>query len=814
MLLLSSCGRTPSRSSAVLPLPQLYSAAQASLLDAKLDIALKQSEEGLQRSVQGNATWNFKFAVLKAETLTWMGQPKTSLDSLPQSAPPSGIESEFPVRAKLAEVHALGALSRFSDAEHSLRQAEQLVTASAPELSGDVALERGTLALRQGHDQTALEMLQTALAQSRLTRRRLLETEALGETGWIYTRLQRYGQGIDWSTDALNLSRKTNIKLPEPGILVNLGWSKLGVGDLEGAKPYFTDAEALAESRGLLSYQADAFANLGQISFELKDYPGAAGYYEKALNSYRAGSYNSKVAMCLIGLAEVAFKAGDAQQAENYMRQARALLTEHEDSFERNELDLLDAEMSENKDPEKARRILDTIINFSPYPSQKWTAEAQLAHVYVLTGKSHSAAVEFVKVLSTLDSARATLTSESNKLAFSSRESEFYKNYVEFLVAEGRPVDAFLVADRIRARTLSEGLSQKSRDQPEVLTLARLQSVLSRHKQVLISYWLAPKRSFAWLVTPARVQIFQLPGSEILTPKIKAYAEAIPEGKGIADPTAQDGQELYNLFVRPWEKLIPSDSDIVIVPDAALAMLNFETLIVPGPAPHYWIDDVTLENAPSASLIASTSQTRRPHEQLLAIGDAVNESGSPTLVNAGAEIREVAQDALPGQEVIVTGKAAIPSSYPESHPERFHWIHFAAHGTSNQIDPLESAIVLSPQAENLNKLYGRDIVKTKLNADLVTISSCLGAKGRIYGEGSVGLAWAFMRAGARHVVAALWNLDDASALQMMKIFYKDLSRGKSAAAALHHAKIVLKQDGSHQRPYYWASLQLYVSSQR
>src|SRR6185312_4676270 len=183
----------------------------------------------------------------------------------------------------------------------------------------------------------------------------------------------------------------------------------------------------------------------------------------------------------------------------------------------------------------------------------------------------------------------------------------------------------------------------------------------------------------------------------------------------------------------------------VIVPDGALAMLNFETLIVPGAAPHYWIDDVTLENAASASLLASTSRVRVPSERLLAIGDAVNQSGSPTLVNAGPEIREIAKYALPGQEVIVTGKAAIPSSYAEDHPERFHWIHFAAHGISNQVDPLESAIVLSPQGENSNKLYGRDIVKTKLNADLVTISSCLGAQGRIYGEGSVGLAWAFMR---------------------------------------------------------------------
>jgi CHAT domain-containing protein len=251
---------------------------------------------------------------------------------------------------------------------------------------------------------------------------------------------------------------------------------------------------------------------------------------------------------------------------------------------------------------------------------------------------------------------------------------------------------------------------------------------------------------------------------------------------------------------------------VVIVPDGMLATLNFETLVVPSSSPHYWIDDVTVANAVSVATLTMHSHYTRPAEELLAMGDAVDESGSPALAHAKEEIRLVSSHWPAAGEVLITGKDAVPSAYAESHPERFRRIHFAAHGISNQIAPLESAILLSPSADSSNKLSGRDIVKQKLNAELVVISSCKGAEGRIYGEGSVGLAWAFMKAGAHQVIAALWNLDDEAAAELMKTFYDGLNSGKNPAAALRAAKLSLMKDPNHQRPYYWATLQVYLGS--
>src|SRR5208283_1128324 len=133
------------------------------------------------------------------------------------------------------------------------------------------------------------------------------------------------------------------------------------------------------------------------------------------------------------------------------------------------------------------------------------------------------------------------------------------------------------------------------------------------------------------------------------------------------------------------------------------------------------------------------------------------------------------------EQRIFTREQATPAAYLASNPERFSYIHFVAHGTASRLSPLDSAIVLSkislskialsttavsttaasktvpPEGDAENdsfKLYARDIIRHPLRADLVTISACYGAGERAYsGEGLVGLSWAFLRAGAHHVVA-------------------------------------------------------------
>ena len=121
-------------------------------------------------------------------------------------------------------------------------------------------------------------------------------------------------------------------------------------------------------------------------------------------------------------------------------------------------------------------------------------------------------------------------------------------------------------------------------------------------------------------------------------------------------------------------------------------------------------------------------------------------TGYENLVNAFAEIRGIEKHFPPDSRTVVTQSGAVPEAYAESTPERFSYIHFVAHGTASRLDPLDSAVVLSPPPQHPEsfKLYARDIMRYPLHARLVTISACYGSGLRAYaGEGLVGLSWAF-----------------------------------------------------------------------
>ena len=71
----------------------------------------------------------------------------------------------------------------------------------------------------------------------------------------------------------------------------------------------------------------------------------------------------------------------------------------------------------------------------------------------------------------------------------------------------------------------------------------------------------------------------------------------------------------------------------------------------------------------------------------------------------------------------------------------------------------------------------------------------LSARGEIKAEGVVGIARAFLGAGARSTFVSLWPIDDEATLEFMKIFYLYLVKGKSASESLNQTmKCMRKSD--------------------
>jgi CHAT domain-containing protein len=77
----------------------------------------------------------------------------------------------------------------------------------------------------------------------------------------------------------------------------------------------------------------------------------------------------------------------------------------------------------------------------------------------------------------------------------------------------------------------------------------------------------------------------------------------------------------------------------------------------------------------------------------------------------------------------------------------------------------------------------------------------------------VGLSWAFLRAGARSVVAGLWDVTDRSTAELIADFYNQLAHNVPPVDALRHAKLTLLHGGkAYQKPFYWGPFQLYAGT--
>jgi CHAT domain-containing protein len=332
----------------------------------------------------------------------------------------------------------------------------------------------------------------------------------------------------------------------------------------------------------------------------------------------------------------------------------------------------------------------------------------------------------------------------------------------------------------------------------------------------ILFYWLGEKQSYLWTVTPEKTAIFTLPPKSQIESTAQRYRKALADQQEFLQRTTDDGITLYRTLVEPASSLLPRNGKLFIVPDGSLNTLNFETLLVPGTDPHYWIEDATIIDASSLRLLAASHPAQSRAGAVLILGNAVApNSDYPELRKATAEIESIENHFPAKQQQVLMREQATPVAYLAGKPEQYSYIHFVAHGTANRTSPLDSAIVLSRSSaqEDSFKLYARDIIHHPLHAELVTISTCYGAGSRAYsGEGLVGLSWAFLRAGAHHVIGALWEVSDVSTPQLMNELYADLEKGKAPDTALRNAKLALLRSHTYSKPFYWAPFQLYTGS--
>ena len=373
----------------------------------------------------------------------------------------------------------------------------------------------------------------------------------------------------------------------------------------------------------------------------------------------------------------------------------------------------------------------------------KWEAERSLARLYEDENQPDSAEREYRTALTTFETARSGLQHEDSRLPFLSNASRIYDDYIHFLISRGKANQALQVADYSRARTLSEGLGLLSKGTSFAPDPLNTQQAAKRAGGTILFYWLGEKQSYLWAITSQKTSLFVLPPASEIDAAVQRYRKALVGPQDVLETANADGTALYTILISPAQRLLSKDAQVFIIPDGSLNNLNFETLLVPGPKPHYWIEDATVADANSLRLLAGSHSSTTRAGKLLLIGDAISPNADyAELPKAGVEIEDIEKHFAPaGREVLTRAQATAPA-YLESDPEQFTYIHFVAHGIASRLSPLDSAVILSKASaqEDSFKLYARDIIHHPLHAQLVTVSTCYGAGARAYtGEGLVGL---------------------------------------------------------------------------
>ena len=113
-----------------------------------------------------------------------------------------------------------------------------------------------------------------------------------------------------------------------------------------------------------------------------------------------------------------------------------------------------------------------------------------------------------------------------------------------------------------------------------------------------------------------------------------------------------------------------------------------------------------------------------------------------------------------------------------------------------------------PQEEDFI-LKMSDVQAASIRARLVVLSCCHSGGGRVFkGEGLVGIARAFLAAGARSVFVAMWAIDGEATMVFMKSFYRHLKEGKTASVAAHQSIKFFRESEQFCEMMYWAPFQL------
>lgn len=364
----------------------------------------------------------------------------------------------------------------------------------------------------------------------------------------------------------------------------------------------------------------------------------------------------------------------------------------------------------------------------------------------------------------------------------------------------------------------------------EPFSAVGLAEAAQRLGSTVLSYWVNLDAVHIWVVHP-NGEVDVATGkisSQRLTQLVRAATAAslLGAARGESEALARPGEvvlqaraagtlrlnnssrnalrELYDILIQPVRDKLPrqSGSRLTIVPHGVLFWLPFAAL--PDARGRYLIEQYELHYTPAGAMLEFTKrkQLAKGSANVLIIADPARmpDAGVPeplaSLPGTRSEAAAIARLLTRSHTTVLSGTGASEAGV-RAHLANSRVVHFATHGIVRDDEALESFLALgassSAPAED-GRLTAQEIYGLDLQADLVFLSACRSGRGKISGDGIIGLTRGFIYAGTPAVVATLWDVADETTELLVLEFYRAYQRDGNRGRALRIAQLRMLRD--------------------
>ncbi len=748
--------------------------------------------------------------------------------------------------------------------QRSLKLNEELNNAEG---AASVLNNIGLVYLDQGNYLKSLDSFQRSLALTDPSDK-LGITSTLLNMGYLYSALGNYPLALDYLQRTMAQAEQLGAKPVTWKALQGIGMVKRNQGNFGESLDYLQKALAILNSSGSKDRMTEILTEIGAVYYAQRDYPHALESFQKSLDLGQ--TIGIKAPATLNAIALTYDTQGDHSKGLEFGQRAAELARE----TDQNEV-LWQAHTTAGfayvglRNSEKAKqafaeaiRIIDKLRDQVPGAETEHEEffENKLAPYTAMIGlllaedndQEALAFAERAKGRVLLDVLRGGRTNINKAMSASERQRE------QELTAELIALNTQIAREKIHDKPDSSRLGdlntrlekarlkredfqtslyaahpelKTQRGEAEAWRLEQAGQLLPDNKSAFLEYVVAPDRLYLFVVTKdtrndASLKTYTIP---LKRDQVAARVEKFRRRLANHDlDYADSAAELYNLVIKPAQAQLQGRNNLVIVPDDVLWDLPFQAL---QPASgHYLIEDCAISYAPSLTvlhaMIAKRRQTKASEPSLLAIGNPsigkvtierarnVLSEGLAPLPEAERQVKILGQLYGPSRSRIYIGPDASEDRV-KSEAASYRILQLATHGVLNNANPMYSHIVLSQSAGDSKEdglLEAWEIMDLDLKADLVVLSACDTARGRIgAGEGVIGLTWAFFVAGSSTTVVSQWSVESASTTELMLSFHRNLKApagglpyAMSKAEALRKAQLKLLRTKRYQHPFFWA----------